>query len=327
MMNKIFFVIFWAALITGSAFPLPPEVHAGSCCGGGSTVSLIVPKYARAVADSSFDMEIYDGFWNINGTRTPDPPGSNLSQYRFNVGYAHRIATNWQAGLTVPYVWNSNRYSGLTSQSDGFGDSTLGLWYEAVDDLCTWRIKSFQDMIPAVTVGVSLLIPTGTSPYHDVKSSFDVTGRGFYRIDGNILIDKTIRPWNVSLLVSYGTYLERPVNMEYGKFVTPYNKKLGDRTAGSLSLGYIYPFSSGGDTLTGTASLSYLQEADGRIDGVPDESSSFSKTAAGIALMYSSTDHDWSVRVAWNHAIRGDGWGKNFPVTDIYTVGVRYVFR
>ena len=326
-MKKSLFLLIGAALFLGAALPSPGPALAASCCGGGSVSSLIVPKYALAVADASFDMEVYHGFWNQNGTQTPDPPGSDLKQFRFNLGYAQRFARHWQASIMVPYVWNSNAYSGQSSKSDGLGDSTLGLWYDAVDDQSTWKIKSAKDLIPAVSVGLSLLIPTGISPYDNVGSSFDVTGRGFYRVDGNLLIDKTIRPWNFSLLLSYGTHFERPVNEEYGKFVKPYRKQLGDRTSASVSLGYSYALNTRGDMLTGVASLSYLQEANSRIDGAVDEASGFWKTAAGASLVYSSTDHDWSFRVSWSHAIREDGWGKNFPTTDIYTVGVRYVFR
>jgi len=326
-MKKRLFLFVCAALIMGAAFSVPGSALAASCCGGGSATSLIVPKYAKAVVDACFDMEVYNGFWNQKGKHTSDPPDSDLKQYRFNLGYAQRFAKYWQASLMVPYVWNSNSYSGVSSRSDGFGDSSISLWYEAVDDQWTRKIKKPKDLIPAVTVGMSVLLPTGISPYDDVGSSFDVTGRGFYRIDGNLLIDKTFQPWNVSLLVSYGTYIERPVNKDYGKYVQPYRKQLGDRTSASAALSYNYALNTRGDTLTGIGSFSYLREADSRIDSVTDEASGFWKTAVGASLVYSSTDHDWSFRTSWSHAIRTDGWGDNFPTTDIYTVGVRYVFR
>jgi len=316
-----------AALFAGAAFTFVPQAFAGSCCGGGSAVSLIVPGYAHAVMDLSFDAEIYDGFWNQDGKYTSDPPGSDLRQYRLNVGYAQRFFRRWQASIMVPYVWNSNRYSGISSSTNGLGDTTLNLWYEVLNDTTAWRVRSLSDMVPSVTIGPSLLIPTGISPYDDVDSSFDVTGRGFYRLDGNLLIEKTLQPWNVSLFFSYGTYFERSVNREYGKYVEPYRKDLGDRLSTSLCVSYNYYLGSGGDTLTGSASLSYLQEEAGSIDGSTDRSSAFKKTATGLSLSYSSTDRDWSVRGSWSHAIKKDDWGENFPTTDIYTLGVRYVFR
>jgi hypothetical protein len=57
-------------------------------------------------------------------------------------------------------------------------------------------------------------------------------------------------------------------------------------------LGYIYYLGSGGDTLTGTASLSRVQEEDGTIaeNAIPPPASGRMLSAAPIA--YSSIDHD-----------------------------------
>ena len=319
--------MFAVALLAGAAAIMPQTVHAGSCCGGGSATSLIVPAYARAIADLSFDTEIYDGFWNQNGKHINDPPGSDLKQYRLNMGYAQRFFTDWQASVSLPYIWNDNRYSGLSSQTDGLGDSTLSLWYQALEDRSSWRVYALKDMVPSVNIGLSLLLPTGISPYDDMKSSFDITGRGLYRLDGNLLIDKTIQPWSASVALSYGAYLERTVNQEYGKYVEPYRKQLGDRMSVSPSVSYSYVLGTGGDQITGTVSYAWLREGDGSFNGVRDSSSAFEKQTIGGAIAYSGTDSNWSVRAGWNHAIQEDGWGKNFPTTDVITVGVRYVFR
>jgi hypothetical protein len=316
-----------AALVTGAALLSPLAAWAGSCCGGSGGAALILPSYYNGMIDVSFDFEKYRGFWNQDGKVTPDPPGSDLRQYRLNIGYAQRLATRWQTSITVPYVWNDNVYSGLSSQTNGIGDTTINLWYEAVDDKSAWKIRDLRDIIPSVMIGAALLVPTGISPYDDVNSSFDITGRGFYRLDGNILVSKTVNPWNASLSLSYGTYLERSVNREYGKYVEPYQKRLGDRTSASISLGYIYYIGTGGDKLTGTGSFSYLHEGDTTYNGARDANSGFRKESVGASLAYASTDHDWGTRLSWSHAVRQDGRGDNFPITDIYTLGVSYAFR
>jgi hypothetical protein len=326
-MRSYILTLLCAALLAGAAPFATTPAFAGSCCGGSSGTALVVPKYARQLVDVCVDVEKYDGFWNQDGKYIADPPGSDLTQYRLNLGFAQRFGSSWQASITVPYVWNSNKYSGLSSSSDGVGDTTLGVWYEALDDTTAWKIREWKDLIPSLLIGSSLLIPTGISPYDDVKSSFDVTGRGFYRIDGNILISKTLHPWSASIALSYGTYIERPVNREYGTYVEPYRKNLGDRFSASASLSYIYYIGSAGDTLTGTASLSHLQEADATISGRVNPDSGLRKDAVGASIGYSSTDHDWGVRISWNHAIKASGWGENFPATDIFTVGVSYAFR
>ncbi len=276
--------------------------------------------------DVSVDIELYKGYWDQRGIHRADPPGSDLRQYRLNLGFAQRIASRWQASIVIPYVWNDNVYSGLSSRSHGPGDTTLNFWYEALDDTSAWKIREWKDLTPSVLIGPSLLIPTGISPYDNVDTSFDVTGRGFYRLDGNILISKTVHPWLVSLALAYGTYVERAVNREYGKYVEPYHKKLGNRSLASLSLGYIYYIGNAGDSLAGTVSYSQLREDDATINGVRDPSSGFRKDSLGGTLTYAGTDQDWSARIGWNHAIMFDGWGRNFPTTDIYSLGVTYDF-
>lgn len=325
-MNSSYLVYVMAALLTGAAALFPCRSFAASCCGGGSVASLSVPKYATAIADFSFDMELYDGYWNQERKHVADPPGSDLKQYRLNMGVGYRFAKDWQTSVSLPYVWNDNSYSGVSSRTSGLGDSTVSLMYELLDDNSAWKVRDLGDMVPGVTLGLSLLIPTGISPYDNQQSSFDITGRGFYRLDGTLLIEKTIRPWNASLALGYGTYLERSINREYGKYVEPYRKDLGDRFSAALSTGYTFILGTGGDSITATASYAYLNEADASYNGNRDSGSGFDKQSLGGALSYSNNDQNWSVRCGWNHAIRQNGWGQNFPTTDVISVGVRYAF-
>ena len=314
-----------AVLFLGTASLSPSLSMAGSCCGGGGGATLLLPKFSQGMIDVSIDNEKYDGFWNQDGKYTPDPSGSDLRQYRLNTGYARRLSTKWQTSVLVPYVWNINKYASGTHRTGGIGDTTLSLWYEALDDTSAWKIRELKDLTPAITIGPSLVIPTGISPYDGVPSD-DVTGRGFYRLDGNVIISKTLHPWSASVALGYGSYLERPVNRAVD-YVPPYRLKLGDRSSASLSLSYISYFGSAGDTLTTTASLSRLREADATRDAIRIENSGFQKDSLGATIAYSGTDRDWGVRAVWNHTIKTDGWGKNFPATDIYTIGVNYGFR
>jgi len=323
-MNKFIFTAICAALFTGAACYLSLPAFAGSCCGGGGGAALVLPKMYQSMVDVSFDAEKYEGFWSPQGVYTYAPVGY---QYRLNAGYGLRLAQNWQASISVPYVWNDNQYSNGSTHSSGIGDTTMNLWYEALEDRSAWKIRSMRDLTPSVTIGPSILIPTGISPYDNKTSSYDITGRGFYRFDANVLIAKTIHPWTASVSLAYGTYLQRPVDREYGKYVEPYEKKLGDRSSAAVSLGYIYYVDSAGDTLTGTVSLSTLREENATINGKRQPESGFQKDAYGGTIAYSSTDSDWIIRISWNSAVRRSGWGNNFPATEIYTVGVSYGFR
>jgi len=325
MKLKIHSIIITALLLGGAPF-ITNDVFAASCCGGGSAAALSVPKYAKAVADLSFDTELYDGYWDAKGNHRPDPPGSDLKQYRLTTGLGYRFAKEWQGSISLPYIMNNNSYSGTSSQTDGLGDMALSVTYELLDDNSSWRVYELKDMIPAVSLGMSLLLPTGISPYDDKNSSFDITGRGFYRLDSNLLIEKTVRPWNFSIALGYGIYFDRSVNREYGRYVAPYTKGLGDRFNASVSTGYTYVIGTGGDSISATANYAYLNEGDASYNGKKDDGSGFDKHSIGGALSYSSNDHNWSIRAGWNHAIKQSGWGQNFPTTDVFSVGVRYVF-
>ncbi len=304
-----------------------PAVYAASCCGGGSGASLVLPKFSSAMVDASLDIEHYDGFWNREGEHIKDPAGSDLNQYRLNLGYAHRLGSRWQASVIMPYVWNDNQYSGLSTQTNGLGDTNVNLWYEAFDGVtCVWKIKKLADLKPAAYFGITLTVPTGVSPHDDVENNFDITGRGFYRLDGTVLLEKTIYPWNASLLLSYGKYLERSVNREYGKYVAPYDKNLGDRLLATLSLGYTQ-FLDSMNTMIYTFAFSHLQEDEAEINGRTDPTSGFVKRSFALTAAYATMDRDWVFKATWNHTIERDGWGENFPTTDVLTLGVTHVLR
>jgi len=315
------------ALLAGAIGLFSSTSWAASCCGGGSSSSLVLPKFSQSMVAVSTDWENYDGFWNGDGEYTPDPPGSDLNQYRLNLGYAHRLASRWQASVNVPYVWNSNQYAGLDSSTRGLGDTTLNVWYEAFNGItCIWKVRKWEDLKPAIYFGAAVTLPTGVSPYDDVSNSFDITGRGLYRVDASVLLEKTIYPWNASLLYVYGKYIERDVNREYGRYIEPYQKQLGDRQLATVSGGYTY-FLESMDTLTFTLAYSQLQEAAGEIDGRSDPTSKMQKDSIAGTVAFSTMDRDWVIKGTWSHAMDQDNWGKNFPVTDILSLGVSHVFR
>ena len=305
----------------------PKIAGAASCCGGGSASSLVLPKFSRSMVDVSFDYEKYDGYWDREGVHLPDPPGADLAQYRLNLGYAKRFGDNLQASIVAPLVFNKSDYSGVSSDTNGLGDATLSFWYETFETVtCVFRVEELKDLKPAVYLGASLNVPTGLSPYDDVGDSFDITGRGFYRLDLSAIVEKTVYPWNVSLLFSYGIHLERSVNREYGVYVEPYQKSLGDRALATISGGYTH-FLPSMKSLTGTVAYSDLWEGEGEVDGKADPATSIRKRSLSFTAALSSDDRDRIYKFTYNHAFRGDEWGENFPTTDIFTLGVTHVFR
>ena len=301
---------------------LPKPVSAASCCGGGSASSLVLPKFGKSMLALSLDSENYDGFWNNDGDLVADPPGSNLSQYRLNLGAGYRLSSNWQASAVMPYVWNDNQYAGFTTNTSGLGDVVASVWYEAFDAItCVWKVNKLADLKPAIYYGLSMTLPTGISPYADVENSFDITGRGFYRLDATILLDKTIYPWNATLQYTHGVYLERPVNREYGNYVEPYDKNLGDRTQAMMSFGYSYQTDEV-ETVTATLAYSELKESAGEIDNIVDPTGGLNKKSLAMTFAFSTFGKNWIYKLTYSQATEGN----NFPSTDIVTLGVNHVY-
>lgn len=312
-------------LLLGAAFLFSSPAYSASCCGGGGAATLVLPKFFDTMYDVSVGYEQYHGFWNADGDHQDDPPGSDLNQLRITPGYAKRINDNWQASIVMPYVWNDNKYAGLNSSTNGLGDATVGFWYENFDDIkCVYAVNSIEDLTPAAYFGASLTLPTGISPYDDVENSFDITGRGFYRLDANMLIDKTIFPWGMTFSLSYGAYLERDVNQEYGNYVEPYKRKLGNRFSGSLGFAYTQNLEEL-DTITYTLTYAVLDEDAATINGAVDPTSGFDTQSFSLAAAYSTMAKDWIIRASFNHLPSNDGLGTNFPTTDTFTIGLSYV--
>mgnify|MGYP000173713212 CR=1 FL=1 len=313
--------------LIGAICLTPTPLWAASCCCGGSATSLVLPKFSTSMINIALDISAYNGFWGSNGDYKGEPPGPDLNQDRLNFGSAHRLAPRRQAATVSPYVWNRNPAPRLVFTTKGPGGSQLSLHTVAFDGIkCVWKVRDWKDLVPAAYFGMALTVPTGVSPYDDVVNSFDITGRGFYRLDANLLLDKTIYPWNASLLLSYGKYLERDVNREYGKYVEPYTKELGDRMLGTASFGYTH-FLDNMDTTTFTFTYSHLEEDAGSIDGRPDYSSEMEKNSIGAIVAYSTMNRDWVYKLTFIHSPPDSGQGQNFPVTDILTLGVSHVFR
>lgn len=276
--------------------------------------------------DISTSWERYHGQWDGEGNWKPDPAGSDLNQYRLSGAAAYRLSENWQIAMSIPYVLNINHYNGSDINSQGMGDTTLGVKYESFDaPQCVYEVTSIKDLIPAIYWGLNLTLPTGISPYDDINDNFEITGRGFYRLDGSLLLDKTIYPWSAALTLNYGTHLQRPINRDYGNYVDPYDKKLGDRSSYTVSFGYVHMTDNISEVTT-TLAYSDLREAQAWSSGGLDSSSSFNKRSLALTVAWADITKSWVVKTTWTHSPSEDGWGENFAATDVLSIGVSHVY-
>jgi hypothetical protein len=275
--------------------------------------------------DAQLSMESYDGYWNLQGETKDDPPGSKLQQYRYHFGYARRLGQQWQASISIPWVWNDNTYGSQASSSRGLGDTSLQLSYEAFEGVqCVGGVKSWRDLIPASYFQLGLLIPTGISPYDDESNSFDITGRGHYGLDFRYLVEKSIGPWSARGHLEFGHRFERSVNKEYGRPVNPYRRQLGSRFSTSLGFGYSFPTQPWG-SITTNMDATFIDEFEESINGQKDANSGYDKKSISLGTVWANVPKTRMMRLSYTFSPRQSNWGKNFPITQTITWGFSYV--
>jgi len=315
------------ALAIAPATGLFNSLHAASCCGGSSATSLILPKFARYMIATGVIAEFYNGYWTTTGTYRSDPPGSVLRQYRLTTGGAIRISNRFQLSFTIPYTWNYNHYSGENSITSAQGDSSLSLTYEAFDNImCVYKVRNWRDLLPALYFSADLLIPTGASPYSEVTSSFDITGRGFYYGAFRMTMDKTINPVNFTITGSYGKHLQRPVNRYLNEYIEPFTKQLGDRFTMSYAVGATLTLPTM-STFTFTGGYNYLREFPGKVDGVIDPLLILQKHSFSTTIAFTTPDKNFIFKGSFSFSPPKDGWGKNTATTNTISMEGSYVFR
>lgn len=305
----------YVALQTSTTF-------AASCCGGGAGTSVILPKFNELMIEANSAYEQFDGNWNPNGQYVDEIDGQDLNELTTTLSIAKRLHDQWQFSVNLPYTRHDNQYPGETGSSSGLGDTSMSLWYEAFENVtCIYRIAGWESLKPSIYLGGQLTVPTGKSRYSDrVERSEEITGRGFYRFDSQVMIEKTIYPWSLSVTWMYGKYLERPVNQEYGRDIEPYDKQLGDRHSISSSLGYTW-FAKDMSMVTLSGSYTDLSEGASTIDGDRNEDDAFQKISSGLNLTYTSPRRDWFAKLGYSQADRGI----RTPRSSTMSLGVGYV--
>lgn len=297
-------------------------VLAASCCGGGAGTSVILPKFNDMMVEANSAYEQFDGNWNPDGHYVEEVDGQDLNELTTTISMAKRLHDHWQFSLNLPYTRHDNQYSGESGNSGGLGDTSMSIWYEAFENVtCVYRIAGWESLKPSIYIGGQLTVPTGKSRYSDrVDRSEEITGRGFYRFDSQVMVEKTIYPWSLSVTWMYGKYLERPVNQEYGRDIEPYDKQLGDRHSLSSSLGYTW-FAKDMSMVTLSTSYTDLSEGASSIDGDRNEDDAFQKISTGLNLTYTSPRRDWFAKLGYSQAERGT----RTPRSSAINLGVGYV--
>ena len=295
---------------------------AASCCGGGASSGVILPKFNQSMWDISLAHESDEGKWRENGTHQKTTNGSEFNQQRLNLNYAQRLSDNWQINYSLPLVNNLSQSSGKEHNNFGAGDLQISTWYEAFENVtCVYKITNLESLKPSIYFGANLTLPTGTSPYSDDANLHNVHGLGFYRLDASMIIEKTVYPLSLSYQASYGEHFERPISRQSGQAITPYDLKLGARSNQNLTLGYTI-FLPTLSMLTFSGSVSEVKQSKSRADGVTDKNTGFDKKSLGLSLGYLTPARDWTFKLNSSYAFGGNNTTKTY----LTSLGVSRVY-
>lgn len=296
--------------------------YGASCCGGGASSGVILPKFNQSMWDIGLATESDQGEWRENGTHQKTLAGSEFNQQRINLNYAQRLSDNWQINFSLPLVNNLSESSGKEHNNFGAGDLQISTWYEAFENVtCVYKITNLESLKPSIYFGANLILPTGTSAYSDDANEHNVHGLGFYRLDASMIIEKTVYPFSLSYQASYGEHFERPISQQSGQAITPYDLKLGARTNQSLTLGYTI-FLPTLSMLTFSSSVSEVVQAKNKADGVTDETTGFDKKSLGLSLGYLTPARDWTFKLSSSYAFGGNNTTKTY----LTSLGVSRVY-
>ncbi len=196
----------------GLSLILPVSAQAASCCGGASvTDQFVVPKWERALVGLSMQVSHDLDMRNAAGERINAQTWSN-TETRLIAGGAHRLGTDWQAGLSLPLVVRHTTAGDLTSTGYGIGDIGLQLRYEIIDeDTCflrPFRELAWNELKPSLHLVMNLTAPTGRPTHRSTDNlAASVTGRGYWMGDTGLQVTKVWGQWGNSLEGSIGYQL------------------------------------------------------------------------------------------------------------------------
>lgn len=296
--------------------------QAASCCGGGASSGVILPKFNQAMWDVSLAQKNDKGSWQQDGDHNQTTTGNESLQQNINLNYAHRLNDNWQMSYGLPLTSNQNQNSGKTYSNFAIGDFTIGTWYEAFENVtCVYKITGLESLKPAVYFGSSLTLPTGISAYSDDATEFNTTGAGVYRLDANMLIEKTVYPFSLSWQASYGEHLDRPVYQRYGSEIPRYNLQLGTQTSHTLSFAYTH-FLPNLSMLSVTTTLTNVEQKASQINGQDDTATGFDKNTLGLNLSFFNGSREWNIK--FNNSL--DFGGNNTAKYFTSSIGVSRVY-
>lgn len=234
------------------------HARASSCCAasGGQTICVLPDEqnYQVGVATSVEEMLGHtDGVGRFH--RQDDTVV--VRRYAWIIGAAYRVTEDVQLSVSLPTLFNKQRFSKDEHTATGLGDTTFEGRYSLWQDLAFLRYR------PSVSFYSGARLPTGTSVY-DAQDRFstDVTGDGFVSPYLGVSVAKLYQPWrfsvDASVIVPLGLHV---TSMHQKPLITPYDYREGLRFQFAQGASYLIN-SKWSASLTTLFTLRFLTKVD-----------------------------------------------------------------
>lgn len=223
--------IYYALILT---LVIHIDVHAASCCGGGSSAStLIIADHLQEwTLSTQFRSDI--GQSNNDGKALMDASSNQDHTSTTNLEYKKQLTSRFQGNFGLTFIHKNSKRLGKEESSSGFGDLGLGSFYELLTNY------NYSELNPRLFAGLKFIVPFGDNNFNSNKElRTDIRGSGFYKIDVPVVL--VIEQWKFSLSPQY----------------LPKQKELSSTYAFTTAGSYTYAFNDQFD-LSMTVQWSYL---------------------------------------------------------------------
>lgn len=277
------FLFFTLALVCSSTFS-----EASTCCAGGGGQSIcVLPAEQRYQVGIANTYRTVEGEYNPYGYYSGNSNGNTFDQIVTVLGGAYRFNDEWQLGLSIPFINNQQKISGISKKASAMGDPALEARF------LFWEDLAFLTYRPQLDFYFGVRLPLGTSVYTTSDTyALDAVGDGTTTIHIGANVSKLYRPFKLTFDSAYFYPISRNVNELRGKSVVePYELKLGNRFQFSESLAYLFS-----ESWSGAVGLRQLWVLQSSINGSEADSSAQRLYTSLVSISYSRD-------ISWNAAL------------------------
>ncbi len=308
--SKVFYFIFLIAWI----FLNPVSLYAQSCHGGGGGQVLAVlssgQRYQLAHATS---YRLTQGRFDPYGRYIEEAPSTSYRSLVTLWGAAYRLSESWQAGLTLPFIYNDYSISTLERSSASLGDPIGEIRY------LLWEDLGFLKYRPSVSFYGGIRIPLGKSLAESSDPlGTDVTSDGILTPHLGISLSKIYSPLKLTWDGSFFYPFQKTISKMRGKSIPSYVLKNGNRFQMAQSISYLL-----NEHVTGSLGIKQMWQRP-NLNDVQIVWGSAARLFSTLASLSYAPNTSWGFTLSYDNAFPFYRYLVNQPKTKTFLVAGLY---